>query len=252
MQLEGKRALITGAAQGIGKATALAFAREGAVLALLDLNGSGADAAAKECEALGAKAAGFTCDMTDEGQVQTTFDAARRAMGGIDILVNTAAWLDPPIPVHEMPKEIWDKSMNTDLTTVFLGCKYGLQVMIPQGTGGRVINMSSVAGRRGRAFRASYGAAKAAIINLSESIALEVQQYGITVNAVCPGGVVGERARNIARDLAVRAGRTAEDGDADYERNKVNFVTEERVADLIVYLSSPVADKITGQNIGIG
>ena len=252
MQLEGKRALITGAAQGIGKATALAYAREGAVLALLDLNGPGAEAAAKDCEALGAKASGFACDMTDEAQVEAAFDQARRAMGGLDILVNTAAWLDPPIPVHEMPKEVWDKSMNTDLTTVFLGCKHGLQIMVPQGTGGRVINMSSIAGRRGRAFRASYGAAKAAIINLSESVALEVQQYGITVNAVCPGGVVGDRARNISRDLAERAGRTREDGDADYERARVNFVTEERVADLIVFLASPAADKITGQNIGIG
>jgi NAD(P)-dependent dehydrogenase (short-subunit alcohol dehydrogenase family) len=252
MQLEGKRALITGAAQGIGKATALAFAREGAVLSLLDLNEPGAQAAVKACEALGVRASAFACDMTDEARVEAAFDRARRAMGGIDILVNTAAWLDPPIPVHEMPKEIWDRSISTDLTTVYLGCKHGLQIMIPQGTGGRVINMSSIAGRRGRAFRASYGAAKAAIINLSESIALEVQQYGITVNAVCPGGVVGERARNISRDLALRAGRTAEDGDADYERAKANFVTEDRVADLIVYLSSPVADKITGQNIGIG
>jgi NAD(P)-dependent dehydrogenase (short-subunit alcohol dehydrogenase family) len=252
MQLEGKRALITGAAQGIGRATAIAYAREGARLALVDINGAGAEAIAKECAALGVDATGLACDMTDEAQVEAAFDAARRALGGLDILVNTAAWLDPPIPVHEMPKEIWDRSITTDLTTVYLGCKHGLQIMIPQGTGGRVINMSSIAGRRGRAFRASYGAAKAAIINLSESIALEVQQYGITVNAVCPGGVVGERARNISRDLAVRAGRTAEDGDADYERAKVNFVTEERVADLLVFLASPVADKITGQNIGIG
>lgn len=252
MQLEGKRALITGAAQGIGRATALTFAREGAVVSILDLNGPGAEAVAKECEALGAKASAFVCDMTDEAQVEATFDQARRFMGGLDILLNTAAWLDPPIPVHEMPREIWDKSMNVDLTTVFLGCKHGLQIMIPQGTGGRVINMSSVAGRRGRAFRASYGAAKAAIINLSESVALEVQQYGITVNSVCPGGVVGERGRNIARDLAVRAGRTREDGDSDYERNKVNYVTEEGVSELIAYLASDVANKVTGQNLGIG
>jgi NAD(P)-dependent dehydrogenase (short-subunit alcohol dehydrogenase family) len=252
MQLEGKRALITGAAQGIGKATALTFAREGAALAILDLNLAGAEAAAKECEALGATASAYACDMTDEAQVEAVFSQAAKAMGGIDLLINTAAWLDPPIPVHEMPKDVWDKAITTDLTTVFLGCKHGLQIMIPQGNGGRVINMSSIAGRRGRAFRASYGAAKAAIINLSESIALEVQQYGITVNAICPGGVVGERARNIARDLAVRAGRNKEDGDADYERNKVNYVTEERVADLITYLCTPAADKITGQNIGIG
>jgi NAD(P)-dependent dehydrogenase (short-subunit alcohol dehydrogenase family) len=122
MQLEGKRALITGAAQGIGKSTALAFAQEGAVLALLDLNGPGATAAAKECESLGATASAFTCDMTDEAEVEATFGAARQAMGGIDIVVNTAAWLDPPIPVHEMPKDVWDRSITTDLTTVYLGC----------------------------------------------------------------------------------------------------------------------------------
>jgi len=252
VQLEGKRALITGAAQGIGKATALAFAKEGANLVLLDLNGSGAEAGASECAELGVKATGLACDMTDEKQVEATFDQASKALGGLDILVNTAAWLDPPIPVHEMPKEVWDKSISTDLTTVYLGCKHGLRIMIPQGTGGRVLNMSSMAGRRGRAFRASYGAAKAAIINLSESIALEVQQYGITVNSVCPGAVVGERARNISRDLAARVGRTREQGDADYEEAKVSFVTEERVAELLVFLASPVADKITGQNIGIG
>jgi NAD(P)-dependent dehydrogenase (short-subunit alcohol dehydrogenase family) len=252
MQLEGKRALITGAAQGIGRATALAFAREGASLALLDINEAGARAIAGECAAAGANATAFACDMTDESHVEAAFGRAYKAMGGLDVLVNTAAWLDPPIPVHEMPKEVWDRSIDTDLTTVYLGCKHGLRLMIPQSTGGRVINMSSIAGRRGRALRASYGAAKAAIINLSESIALEVQQYGIAVNAVCPGGVLGERARNIFRDLAVRAGRTREDGDADYEKASVNFVTEERVADLIVFLASPVADKITGQNIGIG
>lgn len=252
MQLEGKRALITGAARGIGRAAALTFAREGASLALVDIDGAGVQEAAKECAALGRFAVGLACDMTEEAEVEAAFDAARRALGGLDILVNTAAWLEPPLPVHEMPKEVWDKAIAADLTTVFLGCKHGLRIMIPQGTGGRVLNMSSMAGRRGRALRASYGAAKAAIINLSESIALEVQQYGITVNAVCPGAVAGERARNIARNLAAREGRSLAEADAEYERAKAGYVTEEQVAGLLVFLASPAAEKITGQNIGIG
>jgi NAD(P)-dependent dehydrogenase (short-subunit alcohol dehydrogenase family) len=246
------RALITGAAQGIGKATALAYAREGHDLVLIDINGPGADKAAAECQAIGAKATAMTCDVTDEAQVESTVKRAAAQLGGLDILVNTAAWLDPPIPVHEMPKEVWDRSITTDLTTVFLCCKHALQVMIPQGTGGRVINLSSGAGRRGRANRASYGAAKAAIINLTESIALEVGQYGITANAICPGGVIGDRSLNIHRQLAERQGRTREEGEREYEQMKSRYVSEEQVAELCVFLASPQASRINGQNIGIG
>jgi NAD(P)-dependent dehydrogenase (short-subunit alcohol dehydrogenase family) len=252
MQLEGKRALITGAAQGIGRATALIYALEGSGLALLDLNGEGAEAIAAECRDIGVKAVAIVCDVTSEAQVAEAVARTTRELGGIDILVNTAAWLDPPIPVHEMPLEVWEKSITTDLTSVFLCSKHALQVMIAQASGGSVINLSSVAGRRGRANRSSYGAAKAAIMNLTESMALEVGQYGITVNAICPTGVVGERSLNIHRQLAERQGRSREEGEQDYERARANYVTEEQVADLCLFLVTPQADRITGQSIGIG
>ncbi len=246
------KALITGAAQGIGKATALAYAREGFDLVLIDINAAGGEKAAAECQALGAKATALTCDVTDEAQVEATVKQAAATLGGLDVLVNTAAWLDPPIPVAEMPKEVWDRSITTDLTSVFLCSKHALQVMIPQGTGGRVINLSSGAGRRGRANRSSYGAAKAAIINLSESIALEVGQYGITCNAICPGGVIGDRSLNIHRQMAERQGRSREEGEREYEQMKNRYVSEEQVAELCVFLASPQASRINGQNIGIG
>ena len=246
------KALITGAAQGIGKATALAYAREGFDLVLIDINAAGAEKAAAECQALGAKATPLTCDVTDEAQVEATVKQAAATLGGLDVLVNTAAWLDPPIPVAEMPKEVWDRSITTDLTSVFLCSKHALQVMIPQGTGGRVINLSSGAGRRGRANRSSYGAAKAAIINLTESIALEVGQYGITCNAICPGGVIGDRSLNIHRQMAERQGRSREEGEREYEQMKGRYVSEEQVAELCVFLASPQASRINGQNIGIG
>ncbi len=246
------KALITGGAQGIGKATALAYAREGFDLVLIDINAAGAEKAAAECQALGASATALTCDVTDEAQVEATVKQAAATLGGLDVLVNTAAWLDPPIPVAEMPKEIWDRSITTDLTSVFLCSKHALQVMIPQGTGGRVINLSSGAGRRGRANRSSYGAAKAAIINLTESIALEVGQYGITCNAICPGGVIGDRSLNIHRQLAERQGRSREEGEREYEQMKNRYVSEEQVAELCVFLASPQASRINGQNIGIG
>jgi NAD(P)-dependent dehydrogenase (short-subunit alcohol dehydrogenase family) len=252
MKLAGQRALITGAAQGIGKVIGLAFAQEGAYSVFTDLNGRGAAAAANEAAGLGVKATALTCDVTDEGQVEATIKRACELLGGIDILVNTAAWLDPPLPVHEMPEEVWDKSITTDLNSVFLCSKHALQVMVPQGTGGRVISLSSSAGRRGRANRASYGAAKAAIINLTESISLEVAQYGITVNCICPGGVIGDRALNLHRQAAERAGRTPEEGEREYEQMKSHYVSEQDVAQVAVFLASPAAERITGQAIGIG
>ena len=253
MRLQGQRTVITGSAQGIGKATALAYAREGASIASIDINGAGAEQTAREAAELGAQVTvALTCDVTDEAQVQATMKEAAQLLGGIDILVNTAAWLDPPIPVVEMPFEVWNKSIVTDLNSVFLCSKHALKVMIPQGTGGRILSLSSIAGRRGRALRSSYGAAKAAIINFTESLALENAQHDITVNCICPGGVVGQRALNISRQLAERQGRPAEEGEKEYEQMKSRFVTEERVADLCVFLALPEADRITGQAIGIG
>jgi D-sorbitol dehydrogenase (acceptor) len=252
MRLQGKRTLLTGAARGIGRASALAYAREGSDLVLLDLNGPGAQDIAAQCAALGVKATGLQCDATSEVEVEAAVKQAVSLMGGLDVLVNTAAWLDPPIPVHEMPLEVWDKAITTDLTTVFVCSKHALQAMIAQGTGGSIITMSSIAGRRGRANRASYGAAKAAIINLTESMALEVGQYGINVNCICPGGVVGDRALNISRQSAEREGRTREQGEAAYESMKDRFVTEEQVAELVVFLATPEASRMTGENLGIG
>jgi len=251
MRLQGKNAIITGGAQGIGRATAIAFAQEGANVALLDLNGPGAEKIASEAAAHGVKTAAITCDVTRESQVESAIAEAVNRLGGLDILVNTAAWLDPPIPVAEMPFEVWDKAITTDLTTVFLCSKHALKRMIEQQRG-CVISLSSGAGKRGRAGRASYGAAKAAIINLTESMALEAGPHGITVNCICPGAVAGDRALNIFRQLAEAQGRSAEEGETDYRKLEPRFVTEEEVAGLAVFLASEEGSRINGQAISIG
>jgi NAD(P)-dependent dehydrogenase (short-subunit alcohol dehydrogenase family) len=123
--------------------------------------------------------------------------------------------------------------------------------MQPRGKG-CVISLSSGAGKRGRAGRSSYGAAKAAIINLTESMALENVQYGITVNCICPGAVAGERALNIYRQLAEAQGRSAEEGETEYRKLESRFVTEEQVAGLAVFLASEEGSRINGQAISIG
>jgi NAD(P)-dependent dehydrogenase (short-subunit alcohol dehydrogenase family) len=134
---------------------------------------------------------------------------------------------------------------------VFLCSKHALKVMIGQERG-CVISLSSGAGKRGRAGRASYGAAKAAIINLTESMALEAGPHGITVNCICPGAVAGDRALNIFRQLAEAQGRSAEEGETEYRKLEPRFVTEEEVAELAVFLASPEGSRINGQAISIG
>lgn len=251
MRLQGKKAVITGGAQGIGRATAIAFALEGASVALLDLNGPGAQAIAAEAASHGVKAVAITCDVTRESEVEAAIAEAASQLGGIDILVNTAAWLDPPIPVAEMPFEVWERAITTDLTTVFLCSKHALQRLQEQGSG-CVISLSSGAGKRGRAGRASYGAAKAAIINLTESMAMEAGPHGVTVNCICPGAVAGDRALNIYRQLAEAQGRSAEEGETEYRKLEGRFVTEEQVAGLAVFLASEEGSRVNGQAISIG
>ncbi|HSL69730.1 MAG TPA: SDR family oxidoreductase [Longimicrobiales bacterium] len=251
MKLQGQNAIVTGAARGIGRATAIALAQEGANVALLDINLQGAEQIADEAAAHGVKAFAVACDVTREADVEAAIAKAVAGLGGLDILVNTAAWLDPPIPVAEMPFDVWDRAITTDLTSVFLCSKHALRAMQPNGKG-RVISLSSGAGKRGRAGRASYGAAKAAIINLTESMSMENVQYGITVNCICPGAVAGERALNIYRQLAEAQGRSAEEGETEYRKLESRFVTEEQVAGLAVFLCSEEGSRINGQAISIG
>ena len=216
-----------------------------------DLNGEGAAAIAKQVASKGVRGVAFACDVTDEAQVEAMVARAVSEFGAIDILVNTAAWLDPPIPVVDMPfEEVWRRALTTDLDSVFLCSKHALKVMIPRNQG-RIVSLSSGAGRRGRALRASYGAAKAAIINLTESMAMEAAPHGINVNCICPGAVIGNRAENIYMDLSERAGKSREDGLQEYEGLKSRFVSEEEVAQLALFLVSPESARITGQAIGI-
>ncbi len=251
MRLQGKNAIITGAAQGIGRAITIAFAQEGANVALLDLNGPGAEKIASEAASHGVTTAAITCDVTRESEVESGVAEAVTRLGGIDILVNTAAWLDPPIPVAEMPIEVWEKSITTDLTSVFLCSKHALKRLIEQ-EHGCVISLSSGAGKHGRAGRSSYGAAKAAIINLTESMALEAKPHGVSVNCICPGAVAGDRALNIYRQMAEAQGRSAEEGETEYRKLEAGFVTEEQVAGLAVFLASEEGSRINGQAVSIG
>jgi len=201
-RLDGKKALVTGGARGIGEAIALAFAREGADVAVLDLRMESAQAAADKIGAMGVKSAAVSADVSDEDAVQAAVAAANRALGRIDILVNNAG-IDTTSVVAEMPTAMWDEMMAVNLRSVFLCTRAVLPAMIERKFG-RIINIASQLGHKGAAEMAHYAAAKAGVIGFTRSLAYEVARDGVTVNAICPGPVDTALFREIPEEWRKR------------------------------------------------
>ncbi len=194
-RLQGKRALVTGGAQGIGQAIALAFAREGADVAVLDLKIEAARRVVEEIQGLGVKAFAVAADVGEEGPVKEAVAATEQALGGIDILVNNAG-IDTTSKVVDMSTELWDDMIRVNLRSIFLCSRAVLPGMIAR-RWGRIISTSSQLAHKGAAEMAHYAAAKAGVIGFTRSLAYEVARDGITVNAICPGPIDTELFRNI-------------------------------------------------------
>ncbi|MCS6927741.1 MAG: SDR family oxidoreductase [Candidatus Binatia bacterium] len=193
MQLHGQVALITGAGRGIGKAIALRFAREGADVAVVDLNGEWAQTTAIEVTALGRRAFARTTDVSDYDQVQATVREAVAALGRLDILVNNAG-IGKAQPFLQITKENWERHLHVHLFGSFY-CAQAAAREMAQRHYGRIINIASVAGLMGPIDLAPYGVAKAGIIGLTRAAALDLADYGITVNAIAPGPIDTELLR---------------------------------------------------------
>jgi len=189
-QLDGKIALVTGSAHGIGKAIALGLARQGASLVLGDKDAAGLQAVAKMARDLGVQVETVPADVTVEADIEAMFARATDRFGRLDILVNNAGVFGAA-PIDEMTTETWDRLIATDLRAPFLCTRAAFRIMKKQG-GGRIINIGSISAQRVRSNNAAYSAAKFGIVGLTHTAALEGRQYGINCGVLHPGEVFHE------------------------------------------------------------
>ncbi len=187
-RLDGKSAIITGAARGIGRAFAAAYVAEGATVAIADINLAAAEQAAAE---IGPGAYAVTLDVTSQSSIDAAVAAVVARAGGIDILINNAALFDLA-PIVEITRESYDRLFSINVAGTLFTLQAVAKQMIAQGRGGKIINMASQAGRRGEALVGVYCATKAAVISLTQSAGLNLIKHGINVNAIAPGVVDGE------------------------------------------------------------
>lgn len=233
-RLAGRTALVTGASQGIGRAIALAFACEGANVVVTARSEEKLRSLAQEAESLGVSALAAPADIGVESEINGVAEAAISKFGGVDILVNNAAIIHPRIPVSEFDSQLFRDVLNVNLTGAFLITKALLPGMMERKYG-KIINISSIGGRKGAAGRSAYRITKSGLISFTESLAAEVKQHGIDVNAICPGGVDTEGYRD-----AFNSGGRPENP---------KLMDPDEIAQVAVFLASAASSAVTGAAI---
>jgi D-sorbitol dehydrogenase (acceptor) len=250
MKLQGKVAIVTGGAQGMGRAIALRYAREGASVVVADLNGAGAETVAKEIA--GGKGIGVQVDVRDQEQVKRMVDTAVDTFGGLDILVNNAGVIKI-IPFLETTETDWDWMFGINCKGLLWCSQAAARRMIDQGRGGKIINLASQAGRRGESLVLAYCASKACVISMTQSMALALAEHKINVNAIAPGIVDTPLWEEVDRQFAKLL-------DMEVGEPKRTFVKSiplgrieqpDDVTGAALFLASSDADYITQQTLNV-
>jgi NAD(P)-dependent dehydrogenase (short-subunit alcohol dehydrogenase family) len=252
MHLQPCVAIVTGGGRGLGKAIALRLAADGLDVAVAGPDRKEVETAAGEVEALGRRALAVVADVTREEQVRDLAEQTGRTLGRIDVLVNNAGIIGPTAPVAETRREDWDAVLAVNLTGAFLCARAVLPAMTAQRSG-RVINIASVAGKIAYPLRSPYAVSKWGLIGLTLTLAKEVGEYNIQVNAICPGPVAGERMANVIAARAAELGQTPAEVEQSYVRAAAlrRMVGADDVAAVVAFLASPAAGNITGQAIDV-
>ena len=247
MRLKDKVALVTGAASGIGKATAVLFAQEGAKVMCADLHGEGAERVAQEIGSGGGEAASLQVDVAKGADVERMVRQTVERWGRLDVLVNNAG-IYFILPLAQVPEEEWDRLININLKGVYLGCKYAIPQMVSQGKGA-IVNTASIAGLRGAANWTTYCASKGGVVQLTKALAMEVARLNVRVNCVCPGiidtGMFDQAVDMVPvgkEELAAMIGESHPMG---------RIGRPEEVAAAILFLASEEASFITGVPLSV-
>ncbi len=251
MKLKDKSAIITGAASGIGKEIAIIFAREGARIAIADMNKAAADAAATEINASGGKAIGVMMDVTDERAVNDGVEAVVSAFGGVDILVSNAG-IQIVHPLEEFTYADWKKMLAIHVDGAFLTTRACLPHMYKSGRGGSVIYMGSVHSKEASMLKAPYVTAKHGLIGLAKVVAKEGAAHGVRANVICPGFVrtplvekqIPEQAKELGMSEADVVKKVMLKETVDGE-----FTTVEDVAEVALLFASFPSNALTGQSL---
>ena len=239
MKLEGKVAVITGSARGIGCAIAEAMLREGAKVVITDRDG---DEAARTAARLGGQAIAVTADVSRPEQIEALFEATVQAFGKVDILVNNAG-IGAARLVLDIELEEWERIVRINLTGAFLCSQQAARRMIAQGNGGKIVNIVSLSGQKGGVGRSAYGASKAGLEVLNKIMAVEFADHGINVNAIAPGPIMTETGKGM---------HTPETVDA-YHRliPQRRYGEPSEIASAAVFLASDDASYITGHTLNV-
>lgn len=248
-RLNGKSALITGSARGIGRTFAQAYIKQGATVAIADINLERAEATARE---LGPGAYAVRMDVTDQGSIDAAIAAVVAKVGKLDILVNNAALFDLA-PIVEISRESYDRLFSINVAGTLFTLQAAARQMIAQGHGGKIINMASQAGRRGEPLVAVYCATKAAVISLTQSAGLNLIKQGINVNAIAPGVVDGEHWDGVDALFAQYENRPLGEKKrlVGQEVPFGRMATAEDLVGMAVFLASAESDYVVAQTYNV-
>ena len=251
MRLENNLAIVTGGARGIGRAIALAFAKEGADITAVDQMKVEMERVAEEIRALGRRSLAIQTDVSNKARVEAMVQETVDAFGRVDILVNSAG-VSMIMPFLELEEEEWNLIHNVNLKGVYFCCQAVIPYMIRQGKG-KIINIASKSGKTGNSWQAAYCASKFGVIGLTQSLALEFAPHKINVNAICPGVVFTDmwdaQLPQYAKKKGVDIGQAR-----NLLVNKIPLgrsASVEDVANLAIFLASAESDYMTGQAINL-
>ena len=241
-----RRVLVTAGAAGIGLAIATAFRDLGAAVFVTDINPAAVEAA---------RAAGFAAavsDVSDESQVIELAAAVRTELGGLDVLVNNAGIAGPTGPIETLDSAAWKSTFEVNVHGQFYCIKH-LLPLLREGSDASIVNLSSAAGRLGMAGRSAYSSSKWAVIGLTKTLAIELGEERIRVNAICPGAVNGPRIEAVIEAKAAMLGRPLQEvSDLYHRQSSLNRLVEAGdIADMAVFLASSLARSVNGQAMAV-